>query len=257
MATLLTSDGRTLSWTETGSGAPILLIHGFAANLDRNWRGTGWVDFLVRTGWRVIAFDQRGHGQSEKLYQPSEYEQERLARDAVEVLDAAGAGHAVLMGYSMGAIVTLEVAIRFPERCRALVLAGIGHNFFPALGGPDRDYEIVAATLEADDPNRFPALAQNYRVFAQQSDGDLKALAACWRRPRRNFSLEELGSIRIPTLVVVGERDDIAGDGRVLAESFPVAEFVLLRGKDHLRAVGSKEHRAAVQAFLSRLSPNG
>jgi pimeloyl-ACP methyl ester carboxylesterase len=129
----------------------------------------------------------------------------------------------------------------------------MGRNFFPALGGPDREYEIVAATLEADDPSGFPPLAQSYRIFAQQTGGDLKALAACWRRPRRSASLEELAGIDRPTLVVVGDRDEIAGDGEPLARAIPGAEFVCLRGKDHLKAVGSKEHRQAVLAFLERL----
>ncbi|MGH7856093.1 MAG: alpha/beta fold hydrolase, partial [Candidatus Binatia bacterium] len=250
MSTVTTSDQRTLHWVESGSGSPILLIHGFAANLDRNWRGTGWFDALVRSGWRVIAFDQRGHGQSEKLYEPMLYAPDRLARDVVEILDAAAVDRAVLMGYSMGARVALDVAMRSADRCRALVLGGMGRNFFPDLGGPDREYEVIAATLEADDPSPFPPLAQSYRVFAQQTGGDLKALAACWRRPRPSASRSELSAIRLPTLVVVGERDEIAGDGKVLAEAIPGAEFVLLRGKDHLKAVGAKEHRGAVLAFL-------
>ncbi|MGH7819111.1 MAG: alpha/beta fold hydrolase [Candidatus Binatia bacterium] len=257
MATLTTSDDRTLQWVESGSGAPILLIHGFAANLDRNWRGTGWFDALVRSRWRVIAFDQRGHGQSEKLYEPAQYAPERLARDVVEVLDAAAVGDAVLMGYSMGARVALDVAMWSAERCRALVLGGMGRNFFPDLGGPDRDYEIIAATLEADDASGFPPLAQSYRVFAQQTGGDLKALAACWRRPRRSASRAELALLRAPTLVVVGDRDEIAGDGQVLADAIPGAELVILRGKDHLKAVGAKEHRSAVLAFLDRIRDGG
>lgn len=254
MASVTTSDGRNLHWVESGSGPALLLIHGFAADLDRNWRGTGWFDFLVRSGWRVIAFDQRGHGRSDKLYEPAAYAPARLVRDAVEVLDAAGADRAVVMGYSMGARVGLDVGLRHPGRCRALVLGGMGHNFFPVLGGPDRDYEVVAATLEADDPSSFPASARAYRVFAQQTGGDLKALAACWRRPRHSATLEELASLRPPALVVIGERDEVSGEGGPLADVLPNAQLVVLRGKDHLKAVGAKEHRSAVAAFLAALS---
>jgi len=64
------SDGVRIAYWDEGEGDPILLIHGFASNAGTNWVDPGWVRALVADGRRVIAFDNRGHGQSEKLYEP-------------------------------------------------------------------------------------------------------------------------------------------------------------------------------------------
>src|SRR5439155_6438713 len=97
-----------IHWEEEGSGPPILLIHGFASTLARNWLETGWMRALSRAGLRAIAYDLRGHGQSEKRYTPDDYAPARMVDDALAVLDAAGAPRATLMGYSMGARIALE-----------------------------------------------------------------------------------------------------------------------------------------------------
>jgi pimeloyl-ACP methyl ester carboxylesterase len=252
MPTARSADGCTLHWIEKGSGDPILLIHGFASTLGRNWQGTGWIDALVRVGWRTIAYDQRGHGESEKRYDPSDYAPQRLVEDAFAVLDAAGVESAVVMGYSMGASIAIDVATAEPSRVRALVLSGIGANF-REFGGTHAARELVAAALEAEDPSGFPSFARFYRTFADQSHADRRALAACWRRPSRHLDDGQLATIRVPTLLVVGDRDAIAGDPEPLARVMPNAAVVGLAGKDHMNAVGAKEHRAAVLAFLERL----
>jgi pimeloyl-ACP methyl ester carboxylesterase len=242
-------DGCELHWEEAGDGPAVLLTHGFASHLVRNWRDTKWMDVLAEAGWRAIAYDQRGHGESTKLYDPARYALTRLADDAIAVLDAAGADRAVLMGYSMGARVALESALRNPARVRALVLSGIGANFRD-FGGREGDREVVARALEAEDPSGFPPAALVYRRFAETSGNDGRALAAFWRRTNRGLANEELAAIRVPVLVVAGDRDAVAGDPRPLADAIPGARVALLPGKDHAKAVGAREHREAVLAFL-------
>ena len=151
-------DGCGLAWIDSGKGRPILLVHGFASTLRRNWQETGWFDALVGAGYRVIAFDQRGHGASDKRYDPADYAPDRLVADALAVLDAAGANRAALMGYSMGARIALEVAVNAPARVYGLVLSGIGMSFRD-FGGPEHDRETIARALEADDPSAFPPSA--------------------------------------------------------------------------------------------------
>ena len=253
MTTARSADGCSLHWIEKGSGDAILLVHGFASTLRRNWVGTGWIDALSRAGWRAIAYDQRGHGESEKRYDSDSYAPERLVEDAVAVLDAANVECAVVMGYSMGARVALDLAIDRPERVRALVASGIGANF-REFGGTHAERELVAAALEADDPRSFPSFARFYRKFADESGADRRALAACWRRPVRPLELADLASIAAPTLFVVGDRDAVAGDPEPLARAMPDARVVRIPGKNHMNAVGAKEHRAAVIDFLARLT---
>jgi pimeloyl-ACP methyl ester carboxylesterase len=253
MSTAFSRDGTALAWTEAGSGKPVLLIHGFASTLRRNWDGTGWMSALARAGYRAIAYDQRGHGESEKRYDPDDYSPLRLAEDALAVLDAAAAGHAAVMGYSMGARVALEVALRHPNRVRALVLAGMGSEFRD-FGGPRYDREIVARALEADDTSGFAPGALFYRRFADQVRADRRALAACWRRPIREIGAADLAQVTVPVLLTVGDRDSIAGDPEPLASAMPNARIVRLAGKDHMSAVGAKQHREAVLGFLAELA---
>jgi pimeloyl-ACP methyl ester carboxylesterase len=246
-------DGCGLAWVEAGEGSPILLVHGFASTLRRNWQETGWFDALVGAGYRVIAYDLRGHGASDKRYAPADYAPDRLAADALAVLDAARAGRTTLMGYSMGARVALEVAISAPARVSGLVLSGMGTSFRD-FGGPEYDREVIARALEADDPSEFPRSALFYRTFAEQSHADRRALAACWRRPIRVLDPAALGAVSAPSLFVVGDRDTVAGDPEPLARAMKRARVVRLAHKDHMNAVGAKAHRTAVLGFLEQLA---
>lgn len=108
--------------------APILLIHGFASTQAINWRYTHWIKALTEDGRRVIAFDNRGHGFSQKLYQPSDYALESMARDAVNLLNHLGIDCADIMGYSMGARIAITIALSYPERLNRLILGGVGEH---------------------------------------------------------------------------------------------------------------------------------
>ncbi|MCJ7527412.1 MAG: alpha/beta hydrolase, partial [Methyloceanibacter sp.] len=96
------SDGVRIAYIDEGEGEPILLIHGFASNIAANWCDAGWVRTLTEAGRRVVAYDNRGHGQSEKLYDPSLYGAPLMAEDARRLLDHLAIARADVMGYSMG-----------------------------------------------------------------------------------------------------------------------------------------------------------
>ncbi len=247
-------DGTALSWTERGTGVPVLLIHGFASTMARNWIDTGWVDALVAAGYRVIAFDQRGHGDSEARYDPAAYAPERFVEDATSVLDAAGVERSVVFGYSMGARTALEVALTRRARTIGLVLSGMGSNFRDLGSSDPFERELVAEALEADDPGALPKAALFYRRFAEQTGQDRRALAACWRRPFRLVTEAELATLALPALVVVGDQDEVAGDATPLARAIPGAKLVTLAGKNHMNAVGARAHRTAVLEFLAALA---
>ena len=101
---------------------PILLIHGFASNHRMNWVGPRWVETLTQAGRRVIAFDNRGHGQSEKLHAPADYHLDLMTRDAANLLAHLGVERADVMGYSMGARIASFLALE-PAEPRALARA--------------------------------------------------------------------------------------------------------------------------------------
>jgi pimeloyl-ACP methyl ester carboxylesterase len=245
------SDGVTIAYIdvepETGSGEPILLIHGFASNHAVNWVNTLWVQTLTRAGRRVIALDNRGHGKSEKLYEPAAYDSFVMARDARNLLAHLGIERADVMGYSMGARIAAHLALAHPGQVRSLLLGGLGIHLVKGVGLPPG----IADAMEAPSLDVLTDPTQRmFRAFAEQTGSDLRALAACIRGTRQTLSREDVGRIVAPTLISVGTRDDIAGSAQDLAALIPNALALDIPGRDHNLAVGDRVHKEGVLAFL-------
>jgi pimeloyl-ACP methyl ester carboxylesterase len=243
------SDGLELAYLDEGSGDPILLIHGFASNRQVNWVYPGWVDTLTKAGRRVIALDNRGHGDSAKLYDSDRYTNAAMAEDARALLDHLEIERADVMGYSMGARIAAVLALTYPSRVRSLILGGLGMGLVTGLTSG----EPIAAALEANsiaevsDPT-----GRAFRQFADQTKSDRLALAACMRAIRRPVSPEEVARIAVPTLIAVGTRDLIAGSAADLAALMPHAEVLDIPGRDHMVAVGDRVFKQGVTEFLAR-----
>jgi pimeloyl-ACP methyl ester carboxylesterase len=228
-------------------GEPILLIHGFASNFRINWVNPRWVETLTQAGRRVVAFDNRGHGQSQKLHAPADYRADLMTRDAVKLLAHLGIQSADVMGYSMGARIASFLALGQPQVVRSLILGGLGDRLVRDGGLPEAIAEAMEAPLLdglADPTQRL------FRGFAEQTKSDRAALAACVRGSRRSLTLEEAARINQPTLVAVGERDTLAGDPSKLVALLPRAEALLIPGRDHNLAVGDKAFKAGALDFL-------
>jgi pimeloyl-ACP methyl ester carboxylesterase len=243
------SDGVEIAYLDEGQGPPVLLIHGFASNLDVNWVIPGWVRFLVAEGFRVIAMDCRGHGRSAKLYDPAQYAFPVMPEDARRLLDHLNLPAAAVMGYSMGARIAAFLALAHPARVSKAVFGGLGANMVRGLAGTGP----IAAALEADSLDKVTnATARTFRVFAEQTKSDLKALAACMRSARAPLSAEMVARISCPVLVAVGSEDVIGGSAEELARLIPGARAYVIEGRDHMKAVGDRGYKEAVAAFLKR-----
>lgn len=243
------SSGVEIAYFDTGEGDPVLCIHGFASSAHVNWTYPGWVDTLTKAGRRVIALDNRGHGASEKLYDPAAYHTTIMAEDARALLDHLGLERSVVMGYSMGARITAFLANRHPDRVSTAVLGGLGIKLVDGVGLPETIAEALEApTLEEiTDPQ-----GRMFRAFAMQTKSDRQALAACIRGSRNLMTREEAAAIRCPVLVAVGTKDSIAGEPGPLAAIIPKGEALSIPDRDHMPAVGDKVFKAGVLDFLQR-----
>lgn len=251
MPDTVTRGGAQIHVYEGDAGAaPIVMVHGFASDHVTNWVGPGWITPLAEAGLRAIAPDMRGHGRSSKFYDPADYALTDMAADVAAVIEAYADGPVVLMGYSMGGFISATLAAARPELVSKLVLAGVGENM---LRDASRRNEEIAAGLLADDvPPTAQEVARRFRLFADQTGADKRALAACIRGITRQFTADELGRITAPTLVIAGETDDVARDPKPLADLVPHAECVIVPRRDHMRAVGDKVTKQEVLAFLAR-----
>ena len=226
---------------------PILLIHGFASNHAVNWVNTLWVKTLTEAGRRVIAIDNRGHGQSSKPYEPGAYATLKMADDALALIDHLRLKSVDVMGYSMGARIGAFMAAAAPVRVRSLILGGLGHYLIEGGGLSLR----IAEAMEAETFQELTEPTQRmFRKFAESTNSDLKALAACIRGSRQKMSLELAAHLTMPVLVAIGGTDMVAGDGAKLVAALPHATLLPIPDRDHNMAVGDKVYRAGVLAFL-------
>ena len=237
-----------IAYLDEGQGDPIILIHGFASSKEVNWVQPGWFTALAGAGRRVIAFDNRGHGQSAKLYDPADYHTTKMASDVKALMAHLGIARADVMGYSMGARITAFLALESPGLTRSIVLGGLGIHLVEGVGLP----ESIADAMEA------PSLAEvshpqghSFRSFADKTNSDRRALAACIRGSRQVLTAGQAASIQTPTLVAIGTRDVVAGSAEALVALMPNARTLPIPGRDHMIAVGDKVYKTGVLQFLA------
>lgn len=251
-------DGLSLAYRDVksvgGHDTPVLLIHGFASSIEVNWAFPGWFKTFGDAGYRVIAIENRGHGASDKPHDPEAYETERMAGDALALLDQLGIESAFVQGYSMGARIAAFLTLRHPERVIGLALGGLGIHLVDGVGLPLG----IAEALERADPENITDPTQKmFRSFAEKNRQDLVALAACIRGSRQVMSAGEAGRLATPVIVAVGTNDPIAGPPEPLVAIMPDARAFAIEGRDHNLAVGDRSHRAAVLDFFEELRGGG
>ena len=238
-----------IAYLDEGEGDPVVLVHGFASSKNVNWVYPTWVSELKKHNYRVIALDNRGHGDSSKLYDPEDYHLGLMAGDVAALMAHLKIERADMMGYSMGGRITALLGQTQPQLLRSAIVAGIGMGLING-GGPG---ENVALALEADSIDDVTdAVGRTFRAFADQTRSDRLALAACMRGSRRLMTREEAAQIAVPTLIAVGTVDEIAGSARELQQVIPGSEVLDIPNRDHMRAVGDRVYKEGVLAFLAR-----
>jgi pimeloyl-ACP methyl ester carboxylesterase len=242
------SAGIKIHYQDSGSGEAVVLVHGFASMVEHNWGGTGWIAALSEK-YRVIAPDVRGHGLSDKPHAPDAYGYASMGADVTRLMDHLGLERALLMGYSMGASIAIELMLSHPERFRAIVLGGIAYDD----GLDDKaDRDAIAQAYRAVDPATIKSpVARAYRRFAESMPNDLKALAALIDAERSPFDPAKLAAVRTPVLIVVGTNDNAIGDPKPLAKMIPGARLVMIEGRDHMTAPADQRFKDVVFEFFT------
>ena len=254
MASFLSHDGTEIAYDVVGSGPPVLLHHGFAADARANWVQPGIVDAISASGRRVITLDARGHGRSGKPHDPSAYDGLAMVHDVQRLLDHLSLDSIDMIGYSMGSLVTASLLVNEP-RVRSGVLGGVGARLLlpSASGRAPMPFEAIAEALEVDDPAMAKgAAARAFRAFADSTGADRLALAAIQRS--RRAPLPDLPAVKVPVLVIAGDADDLIGDPSKLAAAIPDARVEVVSG-DHLTAVFDPRFAQALVTFLDAVTP--
>lgn len=245
---VITPDGRSIATYDSGSAdAPaVLAVHGFASSGVYNWYSTGWVRDLTRAGLRVIAIDQRGHGDSDKPHEPGSYTMDALVADALAVLDTYMLGQVGYLGYSLGARVGWRLAHDYPERVSRAVLGGIPD------GDPLTRLELDAARAHiADGTPIADKLTRTYLTMAAGiPDNDLLALVSLAAGMRGELQPSAANAPQQPVLFATGTEDPILEASRKLSQQAPAGSFFEIPGRHHFNAPTSREFRAAGVAFL-------
>ena len=239
------ADGVPIAYTVVGAGPPLVLLHGFTET-GASWQEAGYVDRFLRVRRQVVLIDCRGHGGSGKPHEAASYGGDKRARDVVAVLDALGIGAADLIGFSMGGLIALATALRFPERVRRLVVIGahpFAQDMAPYRLAVAEGIEGWLALLHGQDV----PLTRNTRQRLLAND--VRALQACIAHDRPDKAAA-LAVLQAPLLAIAGTRDPIIAGVRDFAERVD-GHFLPLEGRNHVTtflAVG--EIVTAVERFL-------
>lgn len=225
---------------------PVVLVHGWGGSFASTWRSSGFADLLEDAGRQVVGVDLLGHGTAPKPHDPEAYG-DLTAR----VLEAAPEVPCDLVGFSLGAMTVLQLAIDHPERVHRLVLAGIGRNVLEPEN-PEAHRRLVEA-LEHDgaleDESTDDNIARLFVQYADQPGNDRRALTAVMKRRRAPFTAEQLARLTCPVLVVIGDQD-FAGPGEPLVEALADARLVTLRKVDHFATTENFGFFDAALSFL-------
>jgi pimeloyl-ACP methyl ester carboxylesterase len=252
-----TLNGVTLAYDDiVPAGGPertILLLHGYASNRNEGWRRTGWYAALERRRMRVIALDQRGHGESLKSHAPADYGRAKLAADALALLDHLSVGRTDVFGYSMGTRTAMQLALDVPDRVSNLILGGIGGRVFEPHR-PSETGETLVDAMSVEDPETIKEpFLKSFRQFADEQGEDRQALAAFSQAENPPLDRDALSRLPMPVLVVAGAGDNGAGDPQDLARVFAHGKGVSLPGCDHFSAIPHASTKATVFDFLDGL----
>jgi pimeloyl-ACP methyl ester carboxylesterase len=213
-----------IHYTVKGKGKPIILVHGLGSSARMNWETPGTVAELAKH-YQVIAFDNRGHGHSDKPPTEGEYGVQ-MVEDVVRLMDRLELPKAHVVGYSLGGMIALKLAALHPERVSSLVLGGMGW-------------------LQADTPLQHFWEAMQGRAVSDVPRACLHAIG------KLALTQAELEGVHVPVTLLVGERDICR---RLYIEPLqkvrPDWPVHVIKDAGHINCVVKAEFKAQLAAVL-------
>jgi pimeloyl-ACP methyl ester carboxylesterase len=250
-------NGVRLRYDESGAGPALLLSHGFGAT-GRMWDGERRA---LADRWRVIAWDMRGHGDTEGPDDPAQYSAELTVGDMRGLLLHLGIRRAIIGGLSLGGYVSLAFHARHPEMTRALVLCDTGPGYRNAearAGWNERAFrradELESRGLEvlAGSSREMRESVHRHRSAKWLANAARGMLAQDGPRV-----IDSLPTIAVPTLIIVGDQDEpFLAPCRYMAGKIPGARLEIIKGAGHSSNLDQPEaFDRVVGDFLGSLPP--
>ena len=238
-------DGQRIAWRETGTGHPLVLLHGLFSDANTNWIKFGTAAVIARAGFRAIMPDLRGHGDNARPHEAAAYPPDVLAMDVAALVAHLGLRDFDLGGYSLGARTTVRCLVRGMAP-RRVVLAGMG------LAGLVEVNRRTAWFLDIiANPERFERGTPGWTAvqFMKTTHVDGAAVAHVLRSQVEG-GRATLAAVTMPTLVVCGADDADNGSAPDLAAALPDATYVEIPGT-HMSSVTKPDLGAAIAGFLA------
>jgi pimeloyl-ACP methyl ester carboxylesterase len=238
-----TLNGAEIAYAVTGTGEPVVLVHGGDANSE-HW---SFQVHALLDQYQVILLDSRGHGRSPYNGEPLTYTQ--LADDVLALLDLLGIERAHLVGWSDGGIIGIDLALRHPERLRKVVAFGANADLTGYRTDTGDEVAIIYAfgAINDADYERLSPVPEQYKAM-------VVALRQMWETEPA-YTADQLRSITTPFLIMAGANEEIIAEAhtRYLAETIPGAELAFLPNCGHFGHMQEPEaFNTRMLAFLSR-----
>jgi pimeloyl-ACP methyl ester carboxylesterase len=258
------SNGVKIHYQMAGEGEPVLLIHGFSANIQAQWMAPKIFSRLAEN-YRVIALDNRGHGKSEKPHEREKYGLE-MVDDAIRLLDHLGIDKAHIVGYSMGAFITNKLLSLHPDRFITATLGGAGWyrdtdtqmKFMDELAESLETGGGITPLIKRLTPAGAPEMTKEQlqglnNMFLLINDS--KALAAVIRGSRAlEIKEESLKANQVPVLALIGEIDPLKDGVDELVAVMPHVKLVVIESADHMTAFADATFIEELESFLEQHS---
>lgn len=232
--TIANNNGVKIYYDVIGKGPPLLLHHAFAtdhtgwSNPDENWVAALKEDFTL------ILMDARGHGESDKFHKPEDYLAIKQASDVIAILDDLHLKKAHFLGYSMGGGVGFGLACYFQERFYSFVLGGSSaEDDTSTEPNPILPFfrQGAQATIEMIEGMSNRPISERWKNILQKSD--FEALSACLESKEKLCMETLLPSVKVPTMIYVGDKDFAYEGAKRASELIPNGVFLPLQG-DHM-----------------------